>query len=86
MDDSVDWDVKAAMIYFKDSRPYDVPDVDNCFPNQKISIKDLLADNEESNPLMQPCEDDMIRYFHLPANNMIWVEVSTAKVILICRN
>jgi hypothetical protein len=36
----------------------------------------LLCDEGEINPLMQPCGDDIIRYFHLPANNMIWVEVS----------
>jgi hypothetical protein len=76
-DRSVDYDIKASMIYFKNSRPFDVPGVDNNFPNQKISVKDLLCD-EEDNPLMQSCDDDMIRYFHFPANNMIWVEVSEA--------
>jgi hypothetical protein len=74
-DRSVDYDIKASMIYFKNSRPFDVPGVDHNFPNQKISVKDLLCD-EEDNPLMQSCDDDMIRYFHFPANNMIWVEVS----------
>jgi len=74
-DRSVDYDIKASMIYFKNSTPFDVPGVDNTFPNQKISVKDLLCD-EENNPLMQSCDDDMIRYFHFPANNMIWVEVS----------
>lgn len=74
---SVDNDIKASVIYFKNSRPYNVPGLDNVFPNQKISISDLLSDEEESNPLMQPCEEDTIRYFHLPANNMIWVEVNT---------
>jgi hypothetical protein len=74
-DMSVDCDIKASIIYFKNSRPYDVPGVDNNFPNQKISVKDLLSD-EEDNPLMRECEDDTIRYFHFPANNMIWVEAS----------
>lgn len=74
-EDSVDYDIKASIIYFKYSQPFDVPGVDNTFPNQKISVKDLLCDEEEINPLMQPCDDDTIRYFHLPANNMIWVEV-----------
>jgi hypothetical protein len=72
---SVDFDIKAPIIFFKDSRPYNVPGVDNEFPHQKIAIKDLLSDQEDRNPLMQPCEENMVRYFHLPANNMIWVEV-----------
>jgi len=75
-DGSVNHDIKASIIYFKNSRPFDMPGVDNTFPNQKISIHDLLCDEGEINPLMQPCGDDIIRYFHLPANNMIWVEVS----------
>jgi hypothetical protein len=73
-DHGVDAEVKAAMIYFKDGRPYTVPGTNNDFPNQKIPVKNLLA-GEEGNPLMKPCPDNMIRYFHLPANNMIWVEV-----------
>jgi hypothetical protein len=73
---SADNEIKASMIFFKNSRPYDIPGVDNTFPNQKIPIKKLLADDRDANPLMKPCDDNMIRYFHLPANNMIWVEVS----------
>jgi hypothetical protein len=76
LDDGVDTEIKAPIIFFKDSRPYDIPGVENTFPNQKIAIKDLLADKEDKNPLMQPGDDNMIRYFHLPANNMVWVEVS----------
>lgn len=74
--DSTDDEIMAPMIFFEDSRPYEIPGVDNKFPNQEISIKRLLADDRDANPLMQPCEENMIRYFHLPANNMIWVEVS----------
>lgn len=73
---SADSEIKASTIFFKNSRPYDIPGIDNTFPNQKIPIKKLLADNWDANPLMKPCDDNMIRYFHLPANNMIWVEVS----------
>jgi hypothetical protein len=75
-DVSVDYDIKASMIYFKNSRPFDVPGVDSNFPNQKIAVSELLCDEEENNPLMRPCDDDTIRYFHFPANNMIWIEVS----------
>jgi hypothetical protein len=76
LDESIDSEIKAPMIFFKDSRPYDIPGVENAFPNQKIPLNKLLADDKYSNPLMQPCDDNMVRYFHLPANNMTWVEVS----------
>jgi hypothetical protein len=78
VDDGLDTEIKAPIIFFKNSQPYDIPGVENTFPNQKIAIRDLLVDNEDTNPLMQPGDDNMIRYFHLPANNMIWVEVSGA--------
>lgn len=73
---SANSEIEASMIFFKNSRPYDIPGVENTFPNQKIPIKKLLADEPDANPLMKSCDDNMIRYFHLPANNMIWVEVS----------
>lgn len=43
------------------------------FPNQKVSVEDLLFD--PGSPLTQACEEGTIRHFHLPANNMYWVEV-----------
>ena len=47
------------------------------FPNQKIPLKDLLYNVDvNTNPLMKPCKDGMIRYFHLPGNNMECVEVN----------
>jgi hypothetical protein len=80
LDESIDSEIKAPMIFFKDSRPYDIPGVENTFPNQKIHLSKLLADDKYANPLMQPCDDNMIRYFHLPANNMTWVEVSSSNI------
>ena len=44
------------------------------FPNQKIPVHDLL-DKVEDNPLREPCDPDVIRWFHFPTNNMHWVEV-----------
>jgi hypothetical protein len=41
---------------------------------KKVSIHRLLHE-EEDNPLLKPYEKDSIRYVHLPANNMTWVEV-----------
>ncbi|KAI9147648.1 hypothetical protein HJFPF1_12678 [Paramyrothecium foliicola] len=58
----------------------------NKFPNQKLSVHNLLYD-KSINPLSrkklaadaagQP--PDRIRYFHLPANNMKWVEDAIAR-------
>jgi hypothetical protein len=76
-EESVDANMKASMIYFKNSRPYTVPGVENEFPNQKISVKELLVDDAEKNPLMWGSGEDEVRYFHFPANNMVWIEVST---------
>jgi len=69
--------IKASMIFFKDSKPYKHPLSEDEFPDQKIPLRDLVYEKDDTkNPLMQPCDKDMIRYFHLPANNMEWVEVS----------
>lgn len=72
---NIDCEIKASMIFFKNSRPYDIPGFQGTFPNQKTPISNMLAEDQDLNPLMQPCEENMVRYFHLPANNMIWVEV-----------
>ena len=37
-------------------------------------VHDILY-NKGDNPLTKKCEKDAIRYFHFPANNMLWVEV-----------
>jgi hypothetical protein len=37
-------------------------------------VHNILYDKNE-NPLMEECEKDTIRYFHFPANCMLWVEV-----------
>lgn len=76
-------DLRANVIYFKKKPeqlhpgPYDHPHLGDKFPNQKVPLCLLLEENPKENPLMWKCEDDMIRYFHIPANNMSWVEVSS---------
>ena len=70
-------DLNANVIYFKNHEPYDHPDLldSGTFPNQKVSLSLLLKKDAKRNPLMWPCEEGMIRYFHVPANNMAWIEV-----------
>lgn len=48
------------------------------FPNQKISVNEALYDKKH-NPFSETKDDDGMRhlkYIHLPANHMRWVEVS----------
>ncbi len=44
------------------------------FPNQKISVHDLL-EGDDANPLSEQYGSDHMRYFHFPTNNMRWIEV-----------
>jgi len=45
--------------------------------SHKVSIHTLLHEKQD-NPLLDPYSEDSIRYVHLPANNMTWVEVRRA--------
>ncbi|RDA83237.1 hypothetical protein CP532_5799 [Ophiocordyceps camponoti-leonardi (nom. inval.)] len=51
------------------------PDCYGEFPHQKIEIQKLLSDKENS-PLRKVREKGRLQYFHLPANNMAWVEAA----------
>jgi len=80
-------DTKANVIYFKKDQqdehpgPYSEPRLgDGKFPDQKVPLSCLLSKDKKKNPLMWKCEDGMIRYFHIPANNMTWIEVGAIHV------
>ncbi|KAF8849052.1 hypothetical protein BDZ45DRAFT_753177 [Acephala macrosclerotiorum] len=79
---------RACAIYFKKSDDGWKPDThdhpkfkDGKFPNQKISVHDLIqpSSNTYTNPLSEPCKDDQLRYFHFPSNNMRWIEEAMAR-------
>jgi len=77
-----DPDLKVNLIYYKGSKRHTHPDFPDEFPNQKIPIEDFLKEGDtRKNPLMMDCEEGMIRYFHLPANNMHWVEGSLSSLL-----
>ncbi|KAI5919149.1 hypothetical protein F4810DRAFT_517492 [Camillea tinctor] len=78
-DPDVDSQIRAPIMYFKNGQPLDMPGVDGTFPCQKVTVKALLGDDTEANPLMHTLDDDIIRYIHLPANNMAWVEKTMAR-------
>ncbi|RYP64694.1 hypothetical protein DL771_008651 [Monosporascus sp. 5C6A] len=66
-------------MFVRDGRPITMPGVDGTFPSQKVSVQTLLTKDEDTNPLMWSFGDDTIRYVHLPANNMAWVEEAIAR-------
>lgn len=48
------------------------------FPHQKIAVQKLLYDKEHT-PLKRSQDRTQLRYFHLQANNMKWVEDAIAR-------
>jgi len=62
------------MILFKNSDRFTDPAyAEEVFPNQKVSIQELLYKKDrQTNPLIKPHKDgeNEIRYFHFPGNNM----------------
>jgi len=49
------------------------------FPHQKIPVQKLLYAKKET-PLKRARDKNQLRYFHLQANNMKWVEVCSLRV------
>jgi hypothetical protein len=69
-----DYGYNGWLMVFEDGkRGIDDPRCYGNFPHQKISIRQLLYNKEET-PLARSDSKEDLRYFHLPANNMTWVE------------
>lgn len=74
--DEPDYGYNGWLMAFEDGkRGIDDPLCYGEFPHQKMSIRQLLYNKTET-PLIRKENKDELRYFHLPANNMAWVEVS----------
>jgi hypothetical protein len=74
--DEPDYGYNGWLMAFEDGRRgIDNPLCYGKFPHQKMSIRQLLYNKIET-PLTRTENKDLLRYFHLPANNMAWVEVS----------
>lgn len=78
--EKLDYGLKACIMHFQKgggghTHKHKHPKVIGEFPNQKVPINDLLTKSDD-NPLRESCKDGMFRYFHLPTNNMAWIEVS----------
>jgi hypothetical protein len=79
--DKPDYGLKACIMHFVKgggghTHTHRHKKVVGAFPNQKIAI-DYLLTKSEDNPLNEDCPQDRLRYFHLPTNNMAWIEVSS---------
>lgn len=64
------YNVNGAILYFPGED-------DKTFTLRKTAIDELLNEDDPSGPIFEPAggQDGRIRYFHLPTNNMEWVEV-----------
>ncbi len=72
-----DYGHNGWLMLFKDGKKGAEMDDRQCsgkFPHQKIEIQQLLHNKDVELLRRTESESDM-RYFHLPANNMVWVEV-----------
>ncbi|KAK0732283.1 hypothetical protein B0H67DRAFT_655694 [Lasiosphaeris hirsuta] len=78
-EDLVNDHIKVPVVYFQHGSPHQAAGIPGRFPNQKVTVGDLLSGDEQRNPLLQACGDGTVRYFHLPANNMAWVEEAVAR-------
>jgi hypothetical protein len=71
--------LQAGAVYFKNGEPYSHPELSGSFPDQSTPLVNLLARDNDRSVLMDPCEEGMLRWFHIPANNMSWVEEAIAR-------
>ncbi|KAG9235378.1 hypothetical protein BJ875DRAFT_374401 [Amylocarpus encephaloides] len=77
--DEPDYGYNGWLMAFADGRRgIDNPLCYGEFPHQKISIRQLLY-NKTKTPLTRMEDKDQLRYFHLPANNMAWVEQAMSR-------
>ncbi|KAI1469067.1 uncharacterized protein F4812DRAFT_318490 [Daldinia caldariorum] len=69
-------DISIPIIQLKDGKADDVPskDVWNKFPDQKTTLKMLLHGEDNLLHGSKCSPDNIVRYFHIPSNNMKWVE------------
>ncbi len=68
--------MSARVVLFKGGEPYEDPRFPQQWPDQKLPLRNLLHDKSPSNPLAEAKNNkNMIQWFHLPANDMGWIEV-----------
>ncbi|KAE9376262.1 hypothetical protein N431DRAFT_479578 [Stipitochalara longipes BDJ] len=76
----------AGIVLFRNAEPHPDPRLPNRqWPNQEIPLETLLYDRSDvSNPLagakaLSGNDDNWLQWFHLPANNMEWVEEAISR-------
>jgi hypothetical protein len=76
--------LQAGAVYFKDGKPHSHSKLQGSFPDQTIPLADLLARDGDRSVLTEQCEEGMLRWFHIPANNASWVEVHYRSLFFFC--
>ncbi|KAK4185723.1 magnesium transport protein cora [Podospora australis] len=71
--------LQAGAVYFKNGEPHSHPSAEGSFPNQTTPLVDLLSKDGGKSLLSEKCEEGTLRWFHIPSNNMIWVEEAIAR-------
>ncbi|KAH6854711.1 hypothetical protein B0I37DRAFT_38119 [Chaetomium sp. MPI-CAGE-AT-0009] len=71
--------LQAGAVYFKDGKPHSHSKLQGSFPDQTVPLADLLARDGDRSVLTEQCEEGMLRWFHIPANNASWVEEAIAR-------
>lgn len=71
--------LQAGAVYFKNGEPYTNPKLEGTFPYQTTPLSDLLAKDGNRSVLKDSCDEGTIRWFHIPSNNMEWVEEAIAR-------
>ncbi|KAJ8124695.1 hypothetical protein O1611_g8945 [Lasiodiplodia mahajangana] len=77
-------DFPISIMAFEDGAAYDIqyPHVTGTFPNQTITVNNLLrAGPKETHGLLKSIKDRRtagVTWFHIPSNNMTWVEEAIA--------
>src|SRR6187551_1465090 len=69
--ESVYKEVNAGMVYFQNGLPYSHPKAVSTFPNRTVLVAELLPPDAGKSLLKEPYKDEIIRQFHLPANNIV---------------
>ncbi|KAK3386840.1 hypothetical protein B0H63DRAFT_411967 [Podospora didyma] len=83
-----DMDINAYAIRYQNWKPVSIKQDDRyngVFPNQKINVQQLLTKSAtgKENPLTEAGKvtagEGTFNYFHLPANNMMWVKKAMSR-------
>ncbi|KAJ8108601.1 hypothetical protein ONZ43_g6374 [Nemania bipapillata] len=71
---------KAGVMHFKKEesgnswKGFSPSNYDASYPNQKLTMRKILAPGDDNPLSANGSDEEELRYFHFPANNMEWIE------------